>query len=71
MYFGFTYWIHTGGMAGTSAILERANDTFSFSVLANGNAGNFDAAIEALRKAINEEINSRSTWPDHDLFDSQ
>jgi D-alanyl-D-alanine carboxypeptidase len=70
MYFGFFNWIHTGGMAGTSAILERANDEFSFSVLSNGNAKNFDGSIEAFRKAITEEINTRSSWPEHDLFDS-
>ncbi|GAB3217828.1 beta-lactamase family protein [Algoriphagus aestuariicola] len=71
MYFGFTNWFHTGGMAGTSAILERADDNFSFSILANGNAINFDATIVELRKAVFDEINSRPTWPDHDLFDSQ
>lgn len=71
MYFGFPNWFHIGGMAGTSAVLERADDKFSFSIIANGNAKNFDAAIVELRKAILEEINSRSNWPDHDLFDSK
>lgn len=56
-------------MAGTSAILERANDEFSFSVISNGSTSDFGTAIEAFRKAMTEEINSRPSWPDHDLFD--
>jgi D-alanyl-D-alanine carboxypeptidase len=70
MYFGFFNWVHNGAMSGTSAVLERANDKFSFSVVANGNSAEFGTALEAFRRAINDEIKSRSSWPDHDLFES-
>jgi CubicO group peptidase (beta-lactamase class C family) len=70
MYFGFFNWIHNGAMSGTSAVLERVNDNFSFSVVANGNSNEFNTAIEAFRRAINDEIKSKRSWPDHDLFES-
>jgi hypothetical protein len=58
-------------MSGTSGVLERANVDFSFSVLAGGNSMEFITSIKVSGRVINQEIQSRSAWPDHDLFDSQ
>ncbi|EMS32221.1 hypothetical protein C943_01483 [Mariniradius saccharolyticus AK6] len=71
MYFRFSNWFHYGAMSGTSGVLERVNDNFSFSVLANGNSLEFGTSLDAFRRVIYQDLQTRTDWPDHDLFDNQ
>ena len=68
-YFGYVNWIHYGSLPGTSSILNRLNDTFSFVVIANTrteNDGNI--ILNDLNSTVSGQINARGTWPTYDLF---
>lgn len=68
-YFGVTNWYHYGSLPGTSAILRRLNDTFSFVVLTNTRTeGNYNLILDALNDEVIEQITSISIWPAEDLF---
>lgn len=68
-YFGYTNWIHYGSLPGTSSILNRLNDTFSFVVLTNTRTeSNPDLILNDLNSTVTGQINSRSIWPTYDLF---
>lgn len=67
-YFGYN-WAHYGSLPGTSSILRRLNDTFSFVVLTNTRTeSNPDLILNDLNSAVTGQINSRSIWPTYDLF---
>lgn len=68
-YFGYTNWIHYGSLPGTSSILNRLNDTFSFVVLANTRTESSpNSILDDLNSTVSGQINARSTWPAYDLF---
>jgi CubicO group peptidase (beta-lactamase class C family) len=68
-YFGYTSWWHSGSLPGTSTILNRLNDTFSFVVLSNTRTES-DASIilNDLNNTIGSQIKSVTNWPTIDLF---
>lgn len=69
-YFGYPSWVHYGSLPGTSAILNRLNDTFGFVVLANTRTeGDVNIILDDLNNTISGQINAQSTWPTGDLFD--
>ncbi|PSR56225.1 hypothetical protein AHMF7605_23330 [Adhaeribacter arboris] len=66
---GYTNWFHTGSMPGTSAILTRLDDEYSFAVLANTRNNDQPFEItEALNTAIKDQILLKTNWPEVDLF---
>lgn len=68
-YFSYESWYHTGSLPGTSTILCRLNDDFSFVVLANTRTeSNIDLILNALYNTMQSQINSNTNWPDYDLF---
>lgn len=68
-YFGFSNWTHYGSLPGTSTILTRLNDTFSFVVLTNTRTeSNPDLILNDLNTIVTNQISARSTWPTYDLF---
>ena len=69
-YFGYFNWFHYGSLPGTSAILNRLDDTFSFVLLTNtrtNNNGNI--ILEDLNTTMETQIRSISSWPNVNLFD--
>ena len=68
-YFGYTNWAHYGSLPGTSSILNRLNDQFSFVVLANTRTeSNPNLILNDLNAAVSEQIIKRTSWPTYDLF---
>jgi CubicO group peptidase (beta-lactamase class C family) len=69
MYFGYDIWGHTGSLPGTSSLLIRMDDTFSFVVLANTRTeDNYDRILEQLYTVMHDQIAARKEWPSYDLF---
>lgn len=69
LYFRYNNWIFYGSLPGTSTILSRLNDTFSFVVLTNTRTeSNPDLILNDLYSTISDLINSISEWPSDDLF---
>ncbi len=69
-YFGFQNWSHTGSLPGTSTVLTRLNDEYSFAVLANTRDNRAPHLInEELNAILRQVILSKSAWADVDLFD--
>jgi CubicO group peptidase (beta-lactamase class C family) len=69
-YFGYPTWVHYGSLPGTSAILSRLNDTFSFVVLANTRTeGDVNIILDDLNNTVSGQINAQSTWPTGDSLD--
>ncbi|QMU30452.1 serine hydrolase domain-containing protein [Adhaeribacter radiodurans] len=68
-YMGYYNWFHTGSFPGTSAILTRLDDEYSFAVLANTRNNDQPFAItDALYAAIKEQLLLKTNWPEADLF---
>ncbi|MDQ3291190.1 MAG: beta-lactamase family protein [Bacteroidota bacterium] len=68
-YLGYYNWFHTGSFPGTSAILTRLDDEYSFAVLANTRNNNQPFEItDALYTAIKDQIQLKANWPEVDLF---
>lgn len=68
-YMGYPQWTITGSLPGTSSMLSRINDEFSFAVLINRRSfidGYWDDIFNSVRSAIED----RNEWPGIDLFDS-
>ena len=69
LYFGYTTWVHTGSLPGTSAILSRCNDTFSFALLANTRTeSDPDLILDDLCDTVKQKIYAIGEWPSEDLF---
>ena len=69
LYFGYTTWVHTGSLPGTSAILSRCNDTFSFALLANTRTeSDPDQILDDLSATVKQKIYAIGEWPSTDLF---
>ncbi len=68
-YLGYYNWYHTGSFPGTSAILSRLDDEYSFAVLANtrNNSQPFQIT-EAFQAAIKNQILLKTKWSEEDLF---
>ncbi|QCR22224.1 serine hydrolase [Pontibacter sp. SGAir0037] len=70
-YLGFLNWSHSGSLPGTSAMLTRLNDEFSFVVLANTRNEEQPLLVaEEINNAIKDVILQHQVWPDVDLFDN-
>lgn len=68
-YFGYYNWVHYGSLPGTSSILNRLNDSFSFVVLANTRTNfNDSVLLDDLNNTVSGQINLRGKWPTYDLF---
>lgn len=68
-YFGYVNWYHTGSLPGTSTILARLNNTYSFVVLANTRTeSNANTILDDLYNTMSTQIQRISTWPNVDLF---
>jgi len=64
-----TNWVQYGTMPGTSSILHRLNDTYSFVVLCNTQWESDPLLLlNSLDNSITEQIKSRPSWPSYDLF---
>lgn len=68
-YFNFFNWVHTGSLPGTSSVLSRHNDTFNYSVIMNKRSSNYEAILNSVQSIINDEIDTRTAWPNVDLFE--
>jgi CubicO group peptidase (beta-lactamase class C family) len=69
MYFGAVQWGHTGSLPGTSTLLIRENDAFSFVVLANTRTeNNYNLILNELYAVVADQIAARAAWPSYDLF---
>lgn len=64
-YFSFPSWFHTGSVPGTSAILNRLNDTYSFVFLTNTRT---ETLLDDMNNTLKTQIQAITTWPDVDLF---
>jgi CubicO group peptidase (beta-lactamase class C family) len=64
-------WWHNGSLPGTSSILVRTTmDRMCWAVLINYRPSNSGAFSSALDGMMWDAVNTVSTWPEHDLFDS-
>lgn len=69
MYFSNKNWYFYGSLPGTSSILCRLDDTFSFALLANTRTeSNPDLILNDLYQTVKDKINSISDWPSDDQF---
>lgn len=69
LYFTYPNWYHYGSLPGTSTILRRLDDTYSFVVLANTRTESDPSLIiNELDELVTREIRSISSWPTTDLF---
>ncbi|RDC64837.1 serine hydrolase domain-containing protein [Adhaeribacter pallidiroseus] len=70
-YMGYYNWSHTGSLPGTSTLLTRLDDEYSFAVLANtrNNSQPFQIT-EAFSDTIKNQILLKTDWPELDLFTS-
>lgn len=62
-------WIRTGSMAGTSALMKRQENGFSWVVVINSSSWTgprLPSHINAMMKRIEQRIKN---WPNHDLFE--
>lgn len=68
-YLGFERWVHTGSLPGTSAMLTRMNDEFSYVFLANSRSLDKDF-WEDISKCMESSIQECEYWPDINLFEN-
>jgi len=69
MYFGDRNWYFYGSLPGTSSIICRLDNTFSFVLLANTRTeSNPNLILDDLYQTVKDKINSVSDWPSDDLF---
>lgn len=68
-YFGYANWYFYGSLPGTSAIVNRLNNSTSFVVITNTRTeSNYNTILDDLNNTMIKEINSISNWPTLDLF---
>lgn len=68
-YMGYNNWYHTGSLPGTSAILTRLDNEYSFAVLANTRNNQHPHEItEAFNKVLKDQILTKTNWSETDLF---
>ena len=59
-----------GSLPGTSSLLVRLDNTFSFVVLANTRTeDNYNRILQDLYTIVREQILMRDAWPVYDLFE--
>jgi len=62
-------WAYYGALPGSSSILHRLDNTFSFIVLTNTRTeSNPSWLIHELDNTMTEQIRARTLWPSYDLF---
>ncbi len=62
-------WYRTGTLAGTSALMVRRDDGFSYVVLFNGSTWKGPMLSADIRRMMDNTIRKTSDWPEYDLFD--
>lgn len=70
-YFNFFNWYHTGSLPGTSSVVSRYSDTFNYTVVMNKRSSNYETILNAIQSVVNNEISTRTAWPNVDLFDEE
>lgn len=69
MYFGHDSWYHFGSLPGTSALLVKMSNNFSFVVLVNTRTEyDYELIINELYNTVISGIISKTTWPTENLF---
>ncbi|QNF31863.1 beta-lactamase family protein [Adhaeribacter swui] len=68
-YMGYFNWSHTGSLPGTSTLLTRLDDEYSFAILANtrNNTQPFQIT-EAFESTVKNQTLLKTDWPEIDLF---
>jgi N-acyl-D-amino-acid deacylase len=62
-------WWHTGLLAGTTTVMVRAHNGFSWAILVNASATDFCCAMmNAMDRLMWDAVGSVGQWPIHDLF---
>lgn len=62
-------WWHTGLLAGTTTVMVRAYNGFSWVILVNASATDFCCAmLNAMDQLMWDAVGSVGQWPTHDLF---
>ncbi len=70
-YLGFTNWYHTGSLPGTSAIIERIDDEYSFVALMNARGPAGAILSDDLRTMMQTIFADQAEWPNYDLLQVQ
>lgn len=68
LYFGFENWLFFGSLPGTSSAISRVDDSFGYVVLVNTRTIPIGNILDQMNQVMVSEINSRSSWPNYDLF---
>jgi len=69
LYFGYKNWYFYGSLPGTSSILSRIDNTFSFALLTNTRTeSDVNLILDDLYNTVADKINAISEWPSDDLF---
>jgi len=61
-------WWFAGSLPGTSSVIGRNNDTFTFVILTNTRTADVQAILNDMKTIMVSYIESRSSWPEYDLF---
>lgn len=62
-------WTRTGTLAGTSALMARRDDGFSYVVLFNSNSWKGPMLSGDIRRMMDRAIRKTDEWPEYDLFE--
>lgn len=63
-------WWRTGYFAGTSAMMKRQSDGFSWVVLCNSSTWNGSAIYSYINSMMSKALTKIDTWPEYDLLDN-
>lgn len=63
-------WWRTGYFSGTSAIMKRQSDGFSWVFLSNSSTWNGSAIYSHINTMMSKILTKVNTWPDYDLLDN-
>ena len=67
-YFGGN-WTFYGSLPGTSTVLSRMNNNYSFVILANTRTeSNANVILDDLNNTLKAQITAMTNWPVNDLF---
>ncbi len=68
-YFGYSNWYHFGSLPGTSAILNRLDNTYSYVLMTNTRTeSNVNTILDDLNNTTKTQIQLITNWPTADLF---
>ena len=69
LYFGFENWLFFGSLPGTSSAISRVDDSFGYVILVNTRTIPIGNILDQMNQVMVNEINSRTSWPNYDLFE--